>query len=224
MRELTCNCTLIASEYSTQVLSLFVCLFVCWQNIGLVTNNNIWQQKLVQSDCNLKVYLCKAKDDTSITPSSAWSSGLADSGNVSAITQLNQFPSDTDLFNDLWSSKVAGNFTLSPGQTASVSHTVKNVEYDPSLVDTHNLTYQKEYKAFTWMFVVSGVLSHDTTLNEQGMAACGVDFSHHVSTVISYDAGTNIKYVHVVENLDTPTNGFVQSHQPVPDNISYSVA
>jgi len=184
----------------------------------LVLRNNY------QSDATVKIYLCKAKDDTDISPSTAWSTGIATSGNVSSITQLNQYPTDNDLFNDLYSVKVAGTYVLSPGQSCSVSHTEKDIEYDPATVDNHNLLYQKEYKAFKWMTVVSGVLSHDVSADDQGIAQAGVDGLVYTTHVVSYDAGVNLTFVHNVISLDTPATSFVQSHQPIADNQAYSVA
>lgn len=177
-----------------------------------------------QSDCKLKVYLCTCKDDTSISPLNAWQSAYGDGGNATNENQLNQYPTDYDLVNDLWKLKVVINTALSPGQSVTCSHSVKNIEYDPATTDTHPDSYQKEYKAFGFLVVLHGTVSHDTAVSEQGIAQAGVDIIRKSTTVVSYDAGINIKYVQLDEDLDTFTNGAVQSHQPIPDNIGYSVA
>jgi len=177
-----------------------------------------------QTDCSFKVYLCTPKDDTNQSPSDAWTAGIADNGNIAAISTLNQYPSDTDIFKDLWHTKVKGSYDLSPGQSVSISHSVGNVEYDPATADTHSLEYQKDFKNFVWMVVLTGTLSHDSSLDEQGISPAGLDIERKNTYVVSYDAGVNISFIYLDQSLDTPTNGFVQSHQPVPDNVSYSAA
>lgn len=184
----------------------------------LIVRNNY------QSDCKVKIYLCKVKDDTNQTPSACWAAGIADGGNASGVTQLNQFPTDYEVVKDLWNLKVVANKQLSPGDTCSVSHTEKDIEFDPATYDTHALEYQREYRSFQWLVVCEGVLAHDTTLDQQGIQQTGVDVMLHRSYCIKYNAGVNIKYIQLSEVIDTPTNGFVQSHQPIPDNIAYSVA
>lgn len=176
-----------------------------------------------QSDASVKIYLCKPKDDTSQSPYDAWGSGLADGGNADAITALNQYPTDYDLLNDLWSLKVVSNSVLSPGQTISCSNTESGVEYDPSIVDTHSLDYQKEYKAFTWLVVLMGTLGHDVSLDDQSIMQAGLDILVYKTLKVKYAAGVNIKYIHLAQTLDVTANP-VQSHQPVPNNVPYSVA
>lgn len=183
----------------------------------LVVRNNY------QSDVKVKIYLCKPKDDTSQTPFDAWNSAIADGGNAADINQINQFPTDYDLLNDLWSLKVVSNTVLSPGQTATSSHTEKNVEYDPATVDTHSLIFQKEYKSFEWLVVIEGTLSHDVAADDQGLAPCGIDILSYKTIKVKYSAGVNIKYIVLAQVLDVPATTFIQSHQPIPDNISYSV-
>ena len=176
-----------------------------------------------QSDVKVKVYLCTPKKDTNQGPSAAWTAGIADNPATIATTALlNQYPTDFQVFNDLWKVKVAVNTTLAPGESAKASHTAKDFEYDPAVVDSHALTYQRKYKSFAWLLVVSGVPSHDSALSQIGLAQAGIDYVMNRTCIVSYDAGVNIKFVVPQNTLDTPTNGFIQSHQPVPDNIAYS--
>lgn len=176
-----------------------------------------------QTDVELTVYLCRVKADSSISPSTAWGDGIAtDAGNVTAVTELGQYPNDYDVFRDLWSCKRVVHKVLSPGESTLATHSVDDVEYNPALVDEHSAVYQQRFKSSEWLVVVKGCVSHDTTLDEQGLSAAGVDMIHHRTWQISYDAGVNLSYVMTSINMDTPTNGFVQSHQPTPDNIAYS--
>ena len=176
-----------------------------------------------QSDAHVKIYLCKVKDDTSNDPRTAWSSGVVDGGDATGVDQLNQYPTDYNLLNDLWSLKVVSNTVLSPGQSVSCSHAERNIEYDPSTVDTHSLTYQKEYKAFQFLVVLSGSLSHDVAADDQGFSAAGLDILTYRTLKVKYAAGVNIKYLVMSEALDTPATSFVQSQKPVSDNLAYSI-
>lgn len=185
--------------------------------------SNILLRNNYQSDAKLKVYLCKPKIDSSTSPGAAWTNGIVDNGNVTDKDDLNQFASDYDVFRDIWSAKLLGKFTLSPGQSTSVSHTEKDIIFDPATIDGISETYQKAMKSFTFLVVLEGTLSHDTISDQQGIAAAGVDYIKKTTYVVSYDAGANISYVHLASSLDTPSNVFVQSHQPIPQNISYKV-
>ena len=178
-----------------------------------------------QTDVELTVYLCRVKADSSISPTTAWTNGITtDAGNVSASTELGQYPTDYDVFNDLWSAKRVIHKVLSPGESTFATHSVSNVEYNPALTDEHSSTYQQRFAACEWLIVVKGCLSHDPAQNEQGTSEAGVDLIHHKTWQVSYDAGVNLSYIETNISLDTPTTGFVQSHQPIPDNIGYSVS
>lgn len=174
------------------------------------------------SDCEVKVYLCTVKDDTNSDPKVAWQAGIADGGNAADENELNQYPSDYSLVTSLWNLKRMVKCTLSPGQTISASHNVNDIEYDPSVFDSHALDYQKEYKSFTWLVVIQGTNVHDTTdPTSVGKSQCGVDIDTLESWTIQYSAGVNINYIHLANNYDTVASP-VQSHQPIPDNINYS--
>lgn len=176
------------------------------------------------SDCNIVVYLCTPKDDTDIQPHTAFSNGATAGANV-ATTSVALYPSDFTQFKDIWNSKRVVNATLSPGQSISCSHTEKDVMYDPSVIDSHNLTYQKEYKNFVYLVVIRGTTSHSTaSANSRGLGAAGLDIIRRRTAVVNYDAGIGIEFVHAdTTGLNTLT-GAVQSHQPTPDNVGYSVS
>lgn len=179
-----------------------------------------------QSDADVSLYLCACKDDTDLSAYTAWQNGITKGSNLSATSQIGQYPSDYNVFNDLYKIVKTHKMVLTPGQYFTTSNTVDNVEYDSSTVDAHNLTHQTEYKNFQWLIIVKGVISHDTSVaTEQTLAQAGVDWQMSNTYVIEYNAGTNITFTIVSNTMDAAfTNGGVQSHQPVPDNISYSVA
>lgn len=186
--------------------------------MGAITIRNNYQ-----SDVDVKVYLCTPKDDTDIPPNTAWANGATDGSNATSTT-IGVYPSDFSQFRDVWNSKQLCNKSLSPGETTKVSHVEKNFLYDPSVTDAQSQLYQKLYKSFSFMIVIQGCPAHDTSLYEVGYQQAGVDLVFHTTAVVHYDAGVGLERVYIDNNLPNPTNGFVQSHQPIPDNIAYSVA
>lgn len=187
------------------------------------TYSKITLRNNYQTPCHVKVYCCKPKEDTNITPFVAWTNGLTDMSN-GLYSDTNVFPTDSPQFTDLYKTIKSESKLLNPGQEMVCSNSMKEFQYDPSLTDSHNLTYQTRNKNFLWMIVVQGVIAHDTTLDEQGLIACGVDIVVDRVFEVRYSAGADIKYVYVTDSLDTFTNGAVYSSRPVSDNIGYSVA
>jgi len=178
-----------------------------------------------QTDVNVKVYLAQIKDDTNFDISSAWVNAVADGSNMVGTTELGQYPSDYNQVNDLYKVSMLSKASLSPGQSMTCSHTVKDIEYDSSTVDSHGLIYQREYKSFQFLLVITGQLGHDTVSDQQTHLEAGVDCQVLDTYVVKYDAGINITYTHVNNYMDSAfTNLGVQSHQPTPDNIAFSIA
>lgn len=177
-----------------------------------------------QVDADVLVYLCTVRDDTNQSVTDAWNSGVPDGSNLTDLTDLNQYPTDYNLVKDLYNLKRVYRGRLKPGQSHRVSHAVQDVEYDSSTVDTHSLTYQKEYKTFGFLVIVKGTLSHDTaTLAEQGLQQAAVDYESVATMTVKYSAGINISFTHVSNTYDAFTSSGVQSQKPIPDNVSYSV-
>lgn len=178
-----------------------------------------------QTQAKVTVYTCKALNDTSISPTSAYVNGMNDSGNDTAGTNPLSYITDSPQFKELWKIVKKNVFVMSPGDEVIVSSNPKGYWYDASLADSHNLTYQREFNSHAYAIFVQGVLSHDSAVaNEQGLAQCGIDYNLQRTFQVKYDAGVNIQYTYVSNNYDTPTNGFVQSQRPISDNVSYSVA
>lgn len=180
-----------------------------------------------QTDAKVRIYLCTPKQSSSISPTTAWQNGIDSNGDASLTSylQVGQFPMEYTDFRDTWTAKLHASATLAPGQSLSASHSVQNVEFDPSAYDQHTALYQAKYKNFLLMAVVEGTVAHDSAVaGEQGLCQAGVDIAMTRVSKVQYDAGINTKFIKVSNNYDTFTNGAVQSHQPTPDNIGYSVA
>lgn len=177
-----------------------------------------------QVPAKVAIYTCCPKADTSINPSTAWSNGLSDMCN-GTINSVNVYPSDSTQFNDLWRIVKTTKRILKPGGYMSQSYSVKDFQYDPSLVDSHTFAFQKKFKAFVFLIVVEGIVGHDSAVTtEQGNLAGGVDTQLDRTFEIKYSAGADIKYVYVTEANSTFTNGGVVSNMPVADNQGYSLA
>lgn len=179
-------------------------------------------QNNYQIPCNVVVYICKPKEDTSISPTSAFSGGLVDVGNPSNVSCL-VYLTDSEIFQDLWKIEKSEKKYLYPGEICTISHGDKKYDYDPSLVDTHSLEYQDKYKSTIFVIRVEGPLAHDSAADEQGTAQCGIDYQMNRTFQVDYDAGAPITWLVSGDSSDTFTNGAIISSKPVADNISYSV-
>lgn len=172
------------------------------------------------SDVKVKVYYCTNREDTDLTPLQAWTAGLPDGSNMTQITQLLNYPNDHALFRDLWKTKVVFDSTLSPGQSAKLTNTVKDIHYNPAIFDSQIEEYQTDIKSGGYLVVYSGTSGHDASVNA-GLLPAGLDAIAENTYVVEYQAGTNIKYVHSVNSLPTMTDP-KQSHQPMADNQEFS--
>lgn len=176
-----------------------------------------------QTPCKVQLCLIRSKEDTSISCATAFTNGLADVGNPSSSSPL-IYLTDSVQFNDLYKIVSSKNVVLNPGQELVVNHSDKPFQYDPSLVDSHALTYQRKYCDLQVWIKVQGIIGHDTVANEQTNIAAGVDIETISTFVVKYSAGADIKYIHIDDEADTAfTNAGVVS-QIVVDNQSYSQA
>lgn len=170
-------------------------------------------------------YVCRVKSDTSITPATAFTNGLSDVGSPSATSPL-VYPSDSPQLGDLWMVKKKLDKLLLPGQSCSMIHNhSKDVQYDPSLADSHALEYQKKYGGASFLWKVEGVVGHDSIVTtEQTNLQCSVDWEQHITYNVKYSAGADIKFIYIDDEADaTFTNGGLVSNCPVSDNQGYSL-
>lgn len=175
-----------------------------------------------QVPAHVSIYICVPKQDTSITPTTAWSNGLTDSSN-GTTSNINSFPTDSLQFTDLWRIQKTRKKVVQPGSTWSLNHSVKPFSYDPSLIDDHSFSYQRLFRGWSYLVVVQGVCGHDsTTTTTTGILQAGVDFVVERTFEVRYNAGADIKYTYYASALGTLTTGGVVSQKPVADNQKYS--
>lgn len=183
----------------------------------LVVQNNY------QVPCHVTIYLCRPKEDTSIGPQTAFTEGLTDVGNPSANSTL-VYLTDSEIFQDLWKVENSEKKYLQPGEFCTLAVGDKKYTYDPSVVDSHALSYQSQYKAAVYVLRVEGPLCHDSVADQQGTGQGGVDYQLNRTFEVEYQAGAQIHYIVSSDTSDTFTNSAVCSNKPVSDNQSYSLA
>lgn len=182
-----------------------------------------------QVPAKVRVYLCVAKGDTSVTPLTYYTNGITDqviNGGMDQTTP-NIFMNDINVLKEQYSIKCLRNTTLMPGKSFSVRHNTGSFDYDPSVYDSHSLTFQKKYKSWAIILRVEGVVGHDSAVStEQCQIAAGVDYDAQRVSTITYDAGVNLDDIFLVDYRSSSsfTNGGLVSSMPVADNIGYSVA
>lgn len=178
-----------------------------------------------QVPANLVIYECAVKDDTSIAPSTAMGNGLIDQtatdpGNTSPF----MYPTDSNQFNELWAIKKTTRLRLEPGRVFKYKYNSGSFNYDPSLVDSHAMQYQKHFKSRILLIKMIGDVAHDSVMGEEGFCQASVDYVRCITTEIEYEAGTSLKDYSVDNNLEGFTNGPVVCNKPVADNQAYSHA
>lgn len=214
------NVDLTSSSYSKDIL-------IKYFQTSMELRNNY------QVDCRVKVYLCEAKAATNIPAATAWTNGIADnaydtsgSASVTDRTQVGQYPTDYESFNNQWKTKVLLDTVLKSGSSAKIKHSIKDMEYDPAHADTVTDEFQREFKSFGYLIVTQGTVSHDSSVvGEVGIGETNLDCDIHTTAKIQYDAGINVEYVVIDDEiLGSFSTGAVQANKPVSDNQSFSVA
>lgn len=177
-----------------------------------------------QVPAQIRLYGLVPKDDTSISPTVAFTNGLADVGNPSSVSPMVHL-TDSDQFNDLWRIRVSKLITLEAGRTCRLSMTAKPFKFDPSTADSHSLTYQTHYNSMAWIVFIHGVMGHDTVLSEQGIIGAGIECSIDTVFEVKYPAGADIKFITLDDQSNQSfTNLGVCSNMPVADNQATSQA
>lgn len=176
-----------------------------------------------QVPASVAIYLFKVVEDTSVSPKTNLDNALANLPSAPLLTNPLIYPSDVVDMMPLWKIEKTAKKVLQPGSLMEMSHAIKNVMYDPSVFDSHNLTYQTEWKSFVFLVRVQGVLAHDTTLDEQGISGAGVDVKIDSTYIVDYEAGADIKDIVITNNASSFTNGAQLSNKPASSQQAYSL-
>nr|QUS52592.1 capsid protein [Mute swan feces associated circular virus 3] len=190
---------------------------------------NIYANITLRNNCKvpvrLKLYLVSVKNDTDTTPTVAFTSGLVDCMATADPSSTQVFPTDSELFKDLWTIKKSISKYMQPGTECSMSHALKDITYDTALTDAHNLNHQKKMKTFGWMIRIEGVPAHDGGAPNVivGSTAGQLDIIVDSKYTLHYDSGgQGLRRLQVVDNTpNLPT--MVVSNKPIASNQIYKL-
>jgi len=175
-----------------------------------------------QVPCIIRVWYCTPKNDTSISAHTFYTAGIADQciGGVNTSPLL--YPSDINNVNANWNLHMMKNMILQPGSQTSCAKSTGAFDYDPAQVDSHNLAYQKKYKAHTWYIRIEGVIGHDSVSAQFSTLPAAVDVFMDRKYEITYDAGVNLNDYSYTNSSTAFTGTGLVSNKPVSDNQSFS--
>ncbi len=174
-----------------------------------------------QVPVNVRLYIYKVKEDTALSPSTCYISGLVDIGGLADTSPL-AYPSDSHILNEVWSVAKSSRFRLNPGNERSISYLCKKFTYDPSVGDTHSLEYQRSFDGSYFAIRIEGVSAHDPIADEQGISPAGVDVIINSTWEILYPAGGDIKFIVANDTSDAFSNSALVTNKPIADNQTYS--
>ena len=171
----------------------------------------------------VRIYQVTSKDDTSIDPLTAFTSGLIDVGNPASGSPL-VFLTDSKQFGDIWRVQRSKNKYLDAGRQCTMSWSAKPFQYDPSLVDAHNQLFQAAYKPCVFVVFVKGIIAHDALAGQQGTCSSGVDVMCDTVFQVNYPAGADIHIVTVDDESDAFSNGARLTNKPASDVQAFARA
>lgn len=154
------------------------------------------------------VYCFEPNKDTGLEPSTTIDSGLADNGAVSN-TNFAVYPSWSKEFTSLWNIHKHKRVCLAPGESCNLGYK-KKFQYQPAVVDSHSLEYQKRYGGHCYGVRVEGTIGHsETTATNVGTGIAGVDWLENIHVKVTYPAGTKMINYKVTDNATVQTGGTV---------------
>lgn len=165
----------------------------------------------------VSLHLCIPKVDTSETPLSAFTAGMADVStntlDASAVQVKLWF---SPQFRDLWSVKRTITRVVKPGEEIYMKHISPGFKYDPAFFDTHNLEYQKLLGGSAILMELEGRLAHDSTSGGVSTCPAKIDVISERNLTVKYEGGADIEYVIVSDAIQVPTiSRLVNREEPV---------
>lgn len=154
----------------------------------------------------VRVYACKAKKDTNFSASGAWDAGLADVGLSGEGFNPMVYPTDSPVFNNLYSIAKSWSFKLFSGGERTLSFSTNCFEYDPSIQDSHTDAKQGVFNAWSWLVLIDGQPGLDSTDTTAATLAHGPKAVYIEQTdvaVVKYAAGANIKRYSISDDVNT---------------------
>ncbi len=161
--------------------------------------------------CEVRVYVYAIKADTSNSPTTLFQTGLDDQMDASQPKHPMLYPSDVEQVKALWTQLKCYKKILNTGSEMNVSHSVKDIQYDTSLSDTHALQYQKGIKSFCFVVRVEGRPAHESNASSNvGTCDSKVTIVQDTVMKIEYDSGSNgTKRIITVNNSSELTDAVI---------------
>lgn len=176
-----------------------------------VIQSTMWLNNNGRIPVRVKVYCCRSKSDTSIDPATAISNGIVDQMLSPQTLSGLLFPTDVNLFKELWEIKKMASVYLHPGKPMFVTYAEKDVAFDPAFIDSHGFEYTTNHRSYVWMIRLEGVVSHspDNPLLVGSAPGC-VDVQIDKKFELEYDSGqSDTKFYRFVDNSDATGDGVV---------------
>lgn len=190
---------------------------------------DLWTKNSYQVPCYVKIYMCRPRKDQSSNPASDISNGIADVV-TDPVTMLptNQLMRITDSqdFTANWKHKLIKKKLLQPGESFSVSHTVKDIQFDPTKVGSE--TNQKNLKSFFFLTELTShyqMVSHHPTYAtvEIGITRAAVDQVWTQVTTVKYDGGVKALRLGFDDQIGDIGNALTGTI-PIPDNLGFNAS
>lgn len=160
-----------------------------------------------RTDVDVKLYSLGVKGSHAIAADTAYSNGLADEGNPTN-TSILLYPEDSRQLWQLWKKLKYERKILKPGASMSMEFTSPWFEYDPSVQDSVALAYQASAHSSAYLYEIMGTVSHDiTTTGNVGTSAAAIDYIFRTEVQVKYEAGADVKFIFLNENLDAQAAG-----------------
>lgn len=161
------------------------------------------------------VYKCLCVGDTAQTPIDFLTAQAGDVSNVTA-NSIGIFPEDIPALKTVWKLRRIFDGIIGAGEQKSFLYNAGSYTYDPSITDTHNLSYQVGNKSGGFLVRTYGVISHDSAVaDELAFDIAKLDVMAYLEHTVEYDAGANITHINYLENSSLPTNGLVACNKPI---------
>lgn len=175
-----------------------------------------------QVPLKLTHYICVPKSDSSQNPITTFTDGLTDVGGPSNTSTMIKL-SDSPVFNKLWKIVKTTTRFIDTGKQMVTYYKTKPFKYDPAYNDAHSSSYKPRDKSFMNVIRLEGVMGHDSVQAEYGPVISGVDYEHCITWDFNYDAGSDIRYIHIADSGATAfTNAGQICNKPANEHQTFS--
>lgn len=155
----------------------------CYDNYLMTNNGN--------SPVMIECWTCIPKGTHNTSAQAAWQNGLVDQGDPATGTILTTlvFPTDSDLFNQLWTIKGTKHRRLLPGQQFVCSMNHKPFTFKTSEYQQNSDVYDSKHGTWSHLFRFTGGLAHITDETKSGYNDYHLDTEYKTTIKVEYESG-----------------------------------